>query len=479
MGRREKMLTRPNIKAALGLALLAGCWAGEPTQQPADGTKARQPGYRLIDIERAYLRHRIRGGQDGAYGDAAYRFFLAGPVVVAELAEVLESGDRSEQSLAGVALDHLTGIHKWPEASAYVAYRIRCLPPSGEAAQLLRAMDYAMDAVRLRRAMGQTNDREKPPWDRSLAGFVARYVWDEAFFVEVRLSSSQRSIVQHVKVCHLAARVLQGLTGENFGIEGGDTPWAAVEAARRWAQENPASVRIPDTTAKSPAKVGAHAPAPPSYRLVDIERAYLRDRRNGLRDPEYPDAAFRFGQAGPSVLAELPQILESQDPSELELAFTVLSYLIDQKKWPETWAFVAERLERLPPSLEAGTLLRAINHPDVGSRKELMPYVCKYLSDETYLYHAERTVSEREPSRQEMGKVDIGEVVLEYPLKRPRFSYRPISQDIRVCDIAAQVLRRLCGEDFGIVADLCPAAAVERARRWAREHPELARLPDR
>jgi hypothetical protein len=191
-------------------------------------------------------------------------------------------------------------------------------------------------------------------------------------------------------------------------------------------------------------------PVPPHYSLVAIEMK-MRRLADGPQDKyDVFDAYLRFRFAGPSVVPEFTQALESEERGDRYIAAVALLKLSENDKWPEVFTYIADRIKRLPKGDEAGMLLYAMAHDGAHSYKDLVPYVANYLNDSALVTNVSWT----------------------------NFNERH-TQELQTKHLACLVLQLLTGENFG--AQKAPTKItqehVDRAKTWAQENPERVKLP--
>ena len=401
--------------------------------------------YSVVDIElkmRKSTANTINGKIDD---DHIYRrMFYAGPSAVPELAMALESREHEDQFLAGNVLHGLTSNAQWPEAYLFVLSRLRRLPSSSEAGELLYAVRHS----------GIAGYKE-------IAPFAAHYLNDETYVFHLISWSSKGKKEQDYRVCDIACFILQTVTGEDFGASQTLVPPVAVEKARAWARTHAGQFSI--SASRLPFVNGCNKfelaypecayQVKPAYSLVEIEMQMRESASNTIIDskPEEYDfdrAYQRMFYAGPSVVPELAMALKSRDRDNQFLAGSVLHNLTSIAQWPEAYLFVLSRLRRLPSSSEAGELLYAVVHSGIAKYKEIAPFATYYLNDETDVFHS-----------------------------IPWSNKGKTEQDYRVCDFACFVLQTVTGEDFGASQSLVPPLAVEKARAWALAHAEQLAIP--
>jgi hypothetical protein len=152
------------------------------------------------------------------------------------------------------------------------------------------------------------------------------------------------------------------------------------------------------------------------------------------------EAYRRFVLAGPTVIPEFAQALESDDRKDRFMIADVLWKLTVIKKWPEAYGFVVEQLRKRPSPEVAGWLLYSVAHRGIADYPEVAVHAARYVHDETFV-------------------IEKG-------------SYPPKLRKWRVCDFAAYVLQFVSRRDFGLTMFHVPDDRWEeglgKAREWAR-----------
>ena len=177
---------------------------------------------------------------------------------------------------------------------------------------------------------------------------------------------------------------------------------------------------------------------PQPYSLVDIEMKMESWMSNRGKRYDYAATAMRFRYAGPAVLPELSRALEAKEGRFMARA--ALRPFTEQDKWPEAYAFIEERFKRGPSSEEAGCLIYAVAHKGLAEHPELIPYVARYLDDETYVLH--------------------------------RFLQDPENKHkILVRDLACLALQEASGEDWGVGPTwVASPEAIVKAKAWIKRN---------